>query len=83
MKFLTDEKLLIVGGGGSDVYLNTLTAEKTGLTILTGIKEATTTGNLAAQIIYDCKANGGEYTDIMNFRELVKASFPLSETKGN
>ena len=79
----TFKKLLIVGGGGSDVYLNKLTAEKTGLTILTGIKEATTTGNLASQIIYDCKANGGDYTDIMNFRELVKASFPLSETKGH
>lgn len=77
------QKLLIVGGGGSDVYLNKLTAEKTGLTILTGIKEATTTGNLASQIIYDCKANGGDYTDIMKFRELVKASFPLTETKGH
>ncbi len=77
----TFKKLLIVGGGGSDVYLNKLTAEKTGLTILTGIKEATTTGNLAAQIIYDSNENKKEYTDIMKFRELVKASFPLTETK--
>ena len=77
----TFKKLLIVGGGGSDVYLNKLTAEKTGLTILTGIKEATTTGNLAAQIIYDSNENNKEYTDIMKFRELVKASFPLTETK--
>ncbi len=77
----TFKKLLIVGGGGSDVYLNKLTAEKTGLTILTGIKEATTTGNLAAQIIYDSIENKEEYTDIMKFRELVKASFPLTETK--
>ena len=77
----TFKKLLIVGGGGSDVYLNKLTAEKTGLTILTGIKEATTTGNLAAQIIYDSKEKNKPYTDIMKFRELVKASFPLTETK--
>ena len=74
----TFEKLLIVGGSGSDTYLNEITAKKTGLTILTGIKEATTTGNLASQIIYD---SNNEYNDIMTFRELVKASFPLTETK--
>ena len=78
----TFKKILIVGGGGSDKYLNELTAKKTGLVVLTGIKEATTTGNIASQIIFDSKLNGGKYDNIMSFRELVKASFPLTETKG-
>ncbi len=53
---LTDRKIEaihIVGGGCQDKYLNKLTAEYTGKLVTAGPIEATATGNLIAQLIYD------------------------------
>lgn len=62
----------IVGGGCRDKYLNKLTAEYTSLSVTAGPIEATSCGNLIAQLIFS-----GECKDIDNARELIKASFEI------
>ncbi len=64
----------IVGGGGSDKYLCRLTKEYTGKRIFTGLKEATSTGNIIAQILYVNKD-----MDLSDMREIVKNSFKVTE----
>ena len=54
----------IVGGGSKDMYLNKLTAEYTGKKVFTGLMEATATGNLLSQIMYDKKITLTEARDI-------------------
>ena len=44
-------RILIVGGGSKDSYLNRLTARITGKTVCTGLGEATATGNILTQIM--------------------------------
>ena len=68
------EKILIVGGGSKDRYLNALTAKTTGKPVLTGLSEATALGNLLSQLMHD-RAIG-----LADGRKLVKQSFDIKET---
>jgi len=68
------EKIIIVGGGSKDTYLNGLTAEITGKTVLTGLSEATAVGNLLSQIMWSEKLN------LNSAREIVKNTFDIKET---
>ncbi len=63
----------IVGGGSKDKYLNKLTAEYTGKKVYTGLMEATATGNILSQIIYDKKIT------LTEAREIVKSTFDIKE----
>ncbi len=63
----------IVGGGSKDKYLNRLTAEYTGKTVFTGLMEATATGSLLSQIMYDKKIT------LTEAREIVKSTFDVKE----
>ena len=63
----------IVGGGSKDVYLNRLTAQKTGCKVYVGLIEATATGNLLSQIMYS------EQISLAAAREIVKKTFQISE----
>ena len=44
--------IYIVGGGSQNGYLNQLTADVTGKTVVAGPKEATSLGNIGVQLIY-------------------------------
>lgn len=70
----TVRSICIVGGGSRDAYLNRLTAEYTGKKVLTGLTEATATGNLLAQIMYDRKITLAEA------RMIAKNTFEIKET---
>jgi len=63
----------IVGGGSKDKYLNKLTAEYTGKKVYTGLMEATATGNILSQIMYDKKIS------LTEAREIIKATFDIKE----
>ena len=63
----------IVGGGSKDNYLNELTAKYTGKKVYIGLNEATATGNLISQIMYN------EKIDLTQARELVKKTFSIKE----
>ena len=65
----------IVGGGSKDKYLNKLTAEYTGKTVYTGLMEATATGNLISQIMYDKNIN------LTQAREIIKQTFDVKEAQ--
>lgn len=67
-------KILIVGGGSKDRYLNELTARVTGKTVMTGLSEATSLGNLLLQIMYD------RGMTLSEARNTVRKSFPIKET---
>ncbi|HMJ21556.1 MAG TPA: FGGY-family carbohydrate kinase, partial [Terriglobales bacterium] len=53
------KRLYIVGGGSRNALLNRLTADSTGLEVLTGSTESTTVGNFAIQMA----AVDGDYAD--------------------
>lgn len=63
----------IVGGGSKDKYLNKLTAEYTGKKVFTGLMEATATGNLLSQIMYD------KNITLADAREIIKSTFDVKE----
>ncbi len=63
----------IVGGGSKDKYLNKLTAEYTGKEVFTGLMEATATGNLLSQIMYD------KNITLTEAREIIKRTFDVKE----
>lgn len=63
----------IVGGGSKDKYLNKLTAEYTGKKVFTGLMEATATGNLISQIMYD------KNITLTEAREIIKLTFDVKE----
>jgi rhamnulokinase len=65
----------IVGGGSKDRYLNKLTAEYTGKKVFTGLMEATATGNLISQIMYDKNIN------LTQAREIIKETFEIKEVE--
>lgn len=65
----------IVGGGSKDKYLNKLTAEYTGKKVFTGLMEATATGNLLSQIMYD------KNITLTQAREIIKRTFDVREAK--
>ena len=69
----TIDNIFIVGGGSKDTYLNELTAQYTGKKVVTGLSEATATGNLLSQIMFDKKIS------IAQARELVRNSFDIKE----
>ncbi|MBR5409096.1 MAG: rhamnulokinase [Clostridia bacterium] len=69
----TIKSILIVGGGSKDRYLNALTAETTGKTVVTGLSEATALGNVLTQIMYDKRI------DLASARAIVKNSFDIKE----
>lgn len=54
----------IMGGGSADTFLNSLTAKVTGKTVRAGPAEATSIGNLMAQMIAD-----GVFTNLQQARE--------------
>ena len=56
----------IVGGGSKDKYLNSLTAEATGLEVFTGPVEGTAIGNLIVQMIA-----GGEFASLAEARQAI------------
>lgn len=65
------ETLHIVGGGGQNELLNQLTANFTGIPVVTGPIEATVIGNALVQLIAL-----GEIKDLAEGRALVANSFP-------
>lgn len=64
----------IVGGGSKDGYLNMLTAKATGLPVYAGPTEGTALGNLMVQMIH-----AGEYADLAEARQAIKASFDIKK----
>lgn len=56
----------IVGGGCQDIYLNSLTAEATGLEVFTGPIEGTAIGNLIVQMI-----TAGEFKNLTEARKAI------------
>jgi rhamnulokinase len=68
------EDIHIVGGGCQDRYLNRLTAEKTGKTVIAGPVEATATGNICAQMLAS-----REMGSLQEAREIIAASFELQQ----
>lgn len=69
--------LHIIGGGSKDSFLNSLTAEKTGVTVISGPTEATAIGNVISQML-GTKA----FSSLDEARRCVYASFPVKETIG-
>lgn len=65
----------IVGGGSKDKYLNKLTAQYTGKRVYTGLMEATATGNLLSQLMYDKKIT------LTEAREIIKQTFDIKEAQ--
>ena len=64
----------IIGGGSKDKYLNELTKEYTGKRVLAGPTEATTIGNLIAQLMF-----ADNTLTLEKAREIVKKSFSIVE----
>lgn len=62
----------IVGGGSNAVYLNLLTAAKTGRRVSAGPGEATAIGNMLAQMI-----SAGVFADLKEARACVQSSFDI------
>ena len=60
-------RLNIIGGGSKSELLNKITAEVTGLEVLTGPCEATAIGNIIVQMI-----SAGEYKDLTEARREIK-----------
>lgn len=71
----TISSIQIVGGGSVDTYLNRLTAKYSGRKVYTGLKEATATGNIMAQYMYDKK--GATLDDC---RDIIRNTFEVKET---
>lgn len=69
------ENIFIVGGGSKDAYLNELTARITGKRVIIGLDEATATGDILSQIMYD------ENIGLDKARETVKKSFDIQEVR--
>ncbi len=67
------DRIIIVGGGSKDEYLNSLTAECTGKKVYTGISEGTATGNILVQIM------ASENITLAQAREIVSKSFSIKQ----
>ena len=63
----------IIGGGSNAEYLNRLTVESTGKTVLAGPSEATAIGNIAAQMLY-----AREFTSVKEVRRSIYDSFGVN-----
>ena len=55
-------------------FINSLTARKTGRTVIAGPGEATAIGNIAAQMI-----EAGDFKDLMEARRCIYLSFGVKE----
>ena len=66
----------IIGGGSNAGYLNQLTADFTGRTVIAGPSEATAIGNILAQMI-----NEGVFKGSEDARECVRRSFEVKMYK--
>ena len=66
--------LHILGGGTKNTMLNQLTANATGLRVLTGPVEATAIGNIMMQAY-----GKGDYLSLADIRQCVKESFGVDE----
>ena len=64
----------VVGGGCQNMYLNELTAKRTGRKVMAGPVEATAIGNAIAQLLYD-----GAVKSLEEAKMLVKVSFDVKE----
>ena len=69
----TYDAIHIIGGGSRDAYLNRLTALTTGKTVYAGPVEATSIGNLLAQMIAS-----GEISNLREGRDCVRRSFEIN-----
>jgi rhamnulokinase len=67
-------RLNIVGGGTKDVYLNQLAAKYTDKEVYVGPVEATSIGNLLAQML-----KNGEFENLEQARTVVATSFPIKK----
>ena len=67
----TYTSLNIVGGGCQDRYLNAITADATGLEVVTGPIEGTAIGNLVVQMVA-----GGEFRDLAEARAAIVRDAP-------
>ena len=72
------DSIYIVGGGSNAEYLNRLTAERTGKTVYAGPSEATSIGNLLAQMIAV-----REIPDLQTGRQLIRESFDIKKYTKN
>jgi len=64
----------VVGGGCQDAYLNQMTARACGLPVFAGPIEGTSLGNLMVQMI-----QGGEFSELQEARNAIRASFDVKE----
>ena len=62
----------IIGGGGQDEYLNSLTAKALGLPVYAGPIEGTAIGNLVIQMI-----SAGIFEDLSGARDCIYNSFDI------
>lgn len=72
------DTLHIIGGGSLNAYLNQMTADALGVTVLAGPQEGTALGNIMLQ----AKANGG-VGDIWDMRHVIAQSITLKEYQPN
>jgi sugar (pentulose or hexulose) kinase len=75
---ITYKSIYIVGGGSQNAYLNQLTADFTGKTVISGPKEATSLGNIGVQLSAHVKN-----FDINEIRKMVKNSEKIDEFNPN
>ena len=68
------KSLYIVGGGSQNAYLNQLTANIIGKTVIAGPKEATSLGNIGIQLVHHI----GDF-DLKEIRELVRCSDEITD----
>lgn len=73
----TYDAIHVVGGGSNARWLNELTAQVTGKTVLAGPSEATAIGCVGAQMIKD-----GAFSNLKEFRCSVRRSFDIKEYRG-
>ncbi|HKL79820.1 MAG TPA: FGGY-family carbohydrate kinase, partial [Mobilitalea sp.] len=71
-------RIHIVGGGSNAAYLNELTAKSTGKKVYAGPIEATSVGNLIAQMLHS-----GEFINLAEARNAIYKSFDIKEVNNN
>ncbi len=72
-KELTYDEMMYTALSSKDKYLNKLTSEYTSKKVFTGLMEATATGNLLLQIMYD------KNTTLAEARKIIKRTFDVKE----
>ena len=69
---ITYDAIYVIGGGANAGYLNQLTADSTGKTVVAGPAEATAIGNIMAQMIAD-----SVFKNLKEARACVRDSFDI------